>query len=99
VSSSIGRGLGDLNFDGSINSTDMTKLSSVVSSNNQQFNPAADVNGDGLIDLADTFLMGPVLTAANVDANTWNAFNSFVHGSYVTSGTYTVKGANNVYEV
>lgn len=99
VSSSIGRGIGDLNVDGFINATDVNQLSTVVISNNQQFNPAGDVNADGQIDLADTFLMGPVLNAAAVDNNTWNAFNGFINSGFVTSGTYTVNGAHNVYEV
>jgi glycosidase len=99
TSTIFGSGIGDLNNDGSINVTDINKLSTVVSSNNQQFNPAADVNGDGYVDLADTFLMGPVLSAHNVDNTTWSAFNNFIHGGYVTTGTYNVVGPNNVYEV
>jgi alpha-amylase len=98
TSTAFGEGLGDLNFDGTINASDITLLTSVVESNNTQFNPAADVNGDGSVDLADTFLLGPILSAHNVNNATFTAYNNFILGSYVTTHTYNVIGTNVIYE-
>jgi len=98
VSTINGAGLGDLNFDGTINQTDINLFATVLESNNTQFNPAADVDGDGLVTLSDLFLLGPILTTHNVSQATWNAYNSFINGSYVTSNTYTVNGTNVIYQ-
>ena len=98
TSTLYGAGIGDANFDGSINASDISVLSTVVQSGNTQFNAADDVNGDGYVDLADTFLMGPVLSAHSADNATFAAFNAFINGSYVTTHTYTVNGTNNIYE-
>jgi hypothetical protein len=99
VTTSFGAGIGDINADQSINSTDINQLATLVQNNTTQFNAAADVNGDGVIDLADTFLMGPVLADANVDAATNTAFTNFIHSATVTGGTYTVNGSQSVFEV
>lgn len=98
VSTYIGSGIGDTNFDGSITPADISTFTTVLQSNNTQFNPAADVNGDGYVDLADTFLLGPVLTADGADNNTFAAFNNLIASNYVTTGTYTVNGQNTIYE-
>jgi hypothetical protein len=99
TTTSHGVGFGDLNFDNTVNSTDINTLPTYVQSNGQQFNPAADVNGDGFNDLADVFLLGPVLVARNVDGATQSAFSSYIHGPYVTTNTYNVIGSNTVLDV
>jgi hypothetical protein len=98
VTNGNGAGLGDLNADGTINSTDISQFATIVQSNNTQFNPAADINGDGNVDLADTFLLGPILSAHNVSSATWNTYNAFIFGTYVTTGTYNVVGTNVIYQ-
>ena len=98
TTTSIGLGIGDLNHDGSITSADISSFTSIVLSNNTSFNAAADVNGDGYVDLADTFLLGPVLSANNVAAATWTSYNNFIASSYVTTHTYTVNGTNVIYQ-
>ncbi len=60
VTGANGGGLGDLNGDSQFTSTDVSSLSSLVQGNGTSFNAAGDINGDGLINLADIFLMvGP----------------------------------------
>ncbi len=51
-----GLGLGDLNEDGHINSTDVNQFFQVVQSNGQQFNPSADMTGQGINDVNDWLL-------------------------------------------
>ncbi len=93
-----GAGIGDLNFDGQYTSADISTLMMVIQSNNTQFNPAADVNGDGSVDLADFFLMGPVLTSHNASSATISSYNSASISSYVITHTYTVNGTNAIYQ-
>ncbi|MFM7206747.1 MAG: autotransporter-associated beta strand repeat-containing protein [Planctomycetaceae bacterium] len=70
-----GVGLGDLNFDGVRDSGDMTNASygfeRVLNSRNTEFNAAADVSGDGLVDVRDMLQMeGLVTGTANAAAAT-----------------------------
>jgi autotransporter-associated beta strand protein len=78
VSGAVGAGLGDLNFDGQINTSDITLFHNILVSNDQLFNPAADVAGSGHVDTVDAILLQGVLTAANVDAATMSAYNSMM---------------------
>src|SRR5262249_21156040 len=71
----FGAGLGDLNFDGKIDTTDINLFATVLNSNNSQFNPAADMNGDGTNDNSDLLLLYPRLIAAGVDQATLAAYN------------------------
>ena len=50
-STTNGLGLGDLNEDGHINTTDVLDFFEAVASNGQQFNPSADMYGNGLNDV------------------------------------------------
>jgi alpha-amylase len=97
VNTGLGAGIGDLNADGSITSTDINSLGTLVQTNNQSFSAAADVNGDGLVNLSDVFLMGPVLSAANVTSATYSSYQSLIAASYVTGGTYNVVENDNIY--
>ena len=74
----FGAGFGDLNFDGQINSSDVSLFQTILQSNDQQFNPAADITGSGHVDTIDAILLKGVLTAANVDSTTMSAYNSMM---------------------
>jgi alpha-amylase len=67
-----GAGIGDMNFDGSLASDDLDGFGwgfeHVLYEQNDAFNPAGDVNGDGLIDNHDLYALGGVLQAAGVAA-------------------------------
>jgi glycosidase len=63
ISTTFGAGLGDLNFDGQIDATDVNLFGQVLTSNNSQFNSAADLNGDGLVNNSDLLLLYPRLQA------------------------------------
>jgi hypothetical protein len=60
-----GAGPGDLNFDGLIASNDVDGFGwgfeHVLYTQNTEFNPAADVNGDGLVDNIDLYALDSVL--------------------------------------
>jgi len=95
----VGGGLMDLTFDGSRQSNDIDSFRSVLNSNNRTFNPAADLDGDGRVDLEDVFLAGPELARNNVEVGTWNNFNALLNEPVVTTGTYAPKANRDVYEV
>lgn len=75
TSTIFGAGLGDLNFDGRYDAADVSQFKTVLLSNNGQFNPAADLNGDGLVNNSDLLLLYPRLKAVNADAATLAAYN------------------------
>ncbi len=64
----IGAGFGDLNADGNINPADLigpVGLEQLLYSRNDQFNAAADVTGDGLVDNRDLLaIVDPILSTA-----------------------------------
>ena len=78
TSTIFGRGLGDLDFDGLFKPADITLFRDVLLSRNAQFNPAADVNGDGLVDLNDLAAMQSVLQTGGADAATMAAYQALV---------------------
>jgi hypothetical protein len=57
TTTAIGAGLGDTNFDNARTASDVTSFETVLYSQNQQFNPAGDLNGDGRIDDVDLFAL------------------------------------------
>lgn len=57
-----GHGLGDLSFDGYIEGNDLDEMLRLLRVANREFNPAADLNADGLLNLSDWFLLGGELT-------------------------------------
>ena len=71
---SNGAGLGDINLDGSFTISDVANVSGafeqVLYSQNNQFNAAADVNGDGLIDTFDLLALKDVYIEVGADAAT-----------------------------
>ena len=80
-----GLGLGDLNEDGHINTTDVFNFSNNVAGNGMAFNPAADMNGLGFNDVNDWLLFGQELVQNNL-LSTSNA-------AYVSSSTISYYNA------
>jgi len=74
----FGRGLGDLNFDGGFSPADISLLREAYFAGNRIFNPAADVDADGLITSADVLLMGDWLSAGGADAATMQAYDELL---------------------
>lgn len=76
---SNGAGLGDINFDGVFTVADVANVGGafeeILYSENAQFNAAADVNGDGLIDTFDLLALGDVLQDAGAGLSTLNLWN------------------------
>jgi hypothetical protein len=67
VNSPLGKGVGDLNHDGQYAPNDIAgpgAFEQFLYSQNQQFDPAGDVNGDGKIDDQDLFLLKATYQAA-----------------------------------
>jgi len=92
AATSIGRGFGDLNFDNLFSPGDIDQFESVFLSANMQFNPAADLSGDGLVTVADLTLLGPALTAAGADAATMAAYDE-LYIAYVPEPALAAAGA------
>jgi alpha-amylase len=65
ITGAIGAGLGDLTGTGTINNTDIFDMYEDILSDGEIYNPAADFNGDGLINLTDWQLLGQQLSADN----------------------------------
>lgn len=66
----IGRGFGDLNTDGTINNADLigpAGFEQLLYSQNDQFNPAADITGDGLVDNRDLLELSPFVLSGATD--------------------------------
>lgn len=74
-----GGGLGDLNHNGVFEPGDLANTShgfeAVLYSRNAQFNPAADLNGDGLVDNRDLFLLKNVLVSNGAGTETLDMLN------------------------
>lgn len=78
VSSTYGAGLGDLDFNGAYTPADISRFATLLASNGSQFNPAADLSGDGLINFTDLSLLGARLTAVHASSDTLTAYNALV---------------------
>jgi alpha-amylase len=62
--STYGKGLGDLNHNDQFDVADVYTFWSILTSEGAQFNPAADINGDGKVDDQDLFML-PQIYASN----------------------------------
>ncbi|HYO09613.1 MAG TPA: alpha-amylase family glycosyl hydrolase [Tepidisphaeraceae bacterium] len=102
ISNGRGKGLGDLTFDNAYSPNDVDAFETVLASNNTSFNPAADLNADGLVDESDNVLNVPWLTAKGASAATIaqatslrlkraQALNGTLH---VPAGALSVSGAS-----
>ncbi len=89
TATTIGAGLGDLNFNGVYAPDDVTQFSTVFNSNNTQFNPAADLDADGRVQESDLLLLGPRYTAVAASAATKQSYNNLLINP-ATGNTRTV---------
>jgi glycosidase len=98
ASTIFGAGLGDLNFDGQYTADDVGLFKTVLLSNEGQFNPAADLNGDGLVDNRDLLLLYPLLQSVGADATTLAAYNQLLGppagGFTITAGSSVTLSVN-----
>ncbi len=92
----LGAGLGDLNYDSAYTTTDVNTFATVYDSLNTLFNPAADFNGDGLIDIIDAGLLGDRLVAVNASTATLNTYNNFYNSLFAPEVTGDADGDSNV---
>ena len=70
TSTIVGAGLGDLDFNGQYNETDVQAFEVVFNSAQGQFNPAGDFNADGLTTYADLVALVARLQEVNASAGT-----------------------------
>jgi alpha-amylase len=76
---SIGAGFGDMNANGQLEIADLSGsggFEQVLYSQNAQFNAAADVTGDGLVDDRDLIALGPKLVAKGASAAVMTEFDN-----------------------
>ena len=78
TTTTLGAGFGDLNFNNTYAPDDVTAFSNVFNSNNTQFNPAADLDGDGRVGESDLLLLGPRYTAVNASPATKQSYNNLL---------------------
>ena len=88
AATSIGRGLGDLNFDATFTAGDVEQFEPVVYSRDAEFNPAADLNGDGLVNTADMLGLRGVLTAGGASGTVQAAVTSMLGRRADLSGDF-----------
>lgn len=74
TSTIYGAGLGDANFDGAYSPLDIDIFGHDLLSNGALFNPAADLNGDGVIGWDDFNLLLPRLLAVDASPQTLNEY-------------------------
>ena len=73
-----GAGLGDLTHDGFHNPDDVSTFEFFLYTQNAQFNPGGDTNGDGRIDSNDLFAMRNILEVAGAQADTLAEFDAML---------------------
>lgn len=73
----LGLGLGDVNFDGILSKSDILRFEELIDSRNTLFNAAADINADGLLNFTDVLLLGDVLVDANAPESVLAAYNDY----------------------
>ena len=96
-----GRGVGDLNADGVFNRSDVFgpgAFEQVLHSQNRQFNPAADLTGDGRVDSNDLFLLEPTYAAAGASEAAFEArLAELRRGDLNASGSTDAKDIDHLY--
>lgn len=95
----VGLGFGDLNADGMLQVSDIQGLGGafeqILHSQNSQFHPAADLDGNGLVDNRDLFLLGAHLESHGAEANVLAAYD----GVLVRRGDIDQNGATDAADV
>lgn len=74
TSTIFGAGLGDLDFDGDYDPADIGLFDQLLHSGDTQFNPAADLNGDGRISNSDLILLHDRLITVGANLPTLAAY-------------------------
>jgi hypothetical protein len=74
TSTIFGAGLGDLDLDGDYDGSDVTLFKNVLLSNDNQFNPAADFDGNGRVNNSDLLRYHDRLISVGANAATLAAF-------------------------
>ena len=93
VQTGRGLGIGDLSFDNLYSSSDIEissgSFEDVLYSRNVKFNPAADANGDGLVDNRDLLLLGGFLQSGGAGTDVLDAYRRVLvrRGDVDQSGT------------
>lgn len=67
-------GFGDTNGDGFLRANDVNNFLAFVMSQNTLFDPAADSNGDGLVDNRDLFDLEQAIAAGTTDPRAYSAY-------------------------
>ncbi|MCC6423473.1 MAG: hypothetical protein IT447_08335 [Phycisphaerales bacterium] len=91
TSTIFGAGLGDTNFDGYYSPQDISIFGNDLNNNNV-FNPAGDLDGDGLINLTDLTLLGQRLHDVGADQPTIDAYNQLVSSVPEPGGLLLIMG-------
>jgi len=78
TSTIFGAGFGDLDFDGDYDPADVTLFRNVLESADTQFNPAADLNGDGRINNSDLIRLHDRLLAVGASPATLAAYEAIL---------------------
>jgi glycosidase len=74
----VGTGFGDLNYNGQIRTSDILQFETVLYSQNQQFNAAGDLDGNGRVDNLDLFALGPHLLATGAVASAVASYDALL---------------------
>jgi glycosidase len=74
----VGLGFGDLNYNGQIRTSDILQFETVLYSQNQQFNAAGDLDGDGRVDNRDLFALGPHLVSTGAVPSAIAAYDAML---------------------
>jgi glycosidase len=95
----IGAGFGDLNANGVYETSDIVGLGNnsvedVLASTNQKFSAALDLNGDGLMDNRDMFLLGDVLVEAAASQAVLDAYANLLVQRLDFNGNGTLDAAD-----
>lgn len=94
-----GKGIGDLDFNGTIDSSDLRGTSwgfeAVLYGNNATFNPAADANGDGLVDNNDFAGLKTAMFTAGVTDGTRQTYTDVYNTRFDTNSSWNVNADGN----
>jgi hypothetical protein len=74
----VGLGFGDLNYNGQIRTSDILQFETVLYSQNQQFNAAGDLDGNGRVDSLDLYAIGPQLVSTGVIPSVLAAYDAML---------------------